>query len=674
MAHGVKFDRLKIFFFANQYKKGGIIKKAIYLRTGLLILLYLCLMVGCDLTEPPADEDDTTDEYDPTRFAGFWLGMTSQDLPVSFRVTGAGVIDSLVARISMSAGYGTWCRADFLSSMTAAIEKDSFAARIRYPGGDVSTVLSGAFSSDSTAHGEYDGFSGSFSFFCGGNLIMGSGSLFSTGTWEANKGIIIVNITSPPADSIVSGTIDIKTNIMSINGIKKVEFYIDDSLTYTDISTPYSYSWDTNQYDNGSYTIKVVGYDKAGHTANDQLTVIVDNKLSISITYPYDGADVSGNIDITTDVDAPNPISKVEFYINENLIYTDTSSPYSYSWDTKQYDNGTYTIEVIVYDTADQTANDENTVAVINAKWEFLTGGAVESSPAIGSDGTIYVGSFDDKLYAVNPDGTKKWEFLTGGNVSSSPAIGADGTIYVGSIDDKLYAVNPDGTKKWEFLTGGNVSSSPAVGSDGTIYVGSIDYKLYAVNPDGTKKWEFLTGDYVYSSPAIGSDGTVYIGSNDGILYAINPDGTKKWEFFTGVRVLSSSPAIGIDGTIYVGSLHGILYAINPNGTEKWGFYTGSYISQSSPAIGSDGTIYVGFRSYYTSGNGSIRAINPDGTKQWEFLTGRHVYSSPTIGLDGTIYVGSWDKKLYAITGSGYLTDSPWPMFHHDQQHTGRQK
>ena len=57
--------------------------------------------------------------------------------------------------------------------------------------------------------------------------------------------------------------------------------------------------------------------------------------------------------------------------------------------------------------------------------WEFKTGGAIgESSPAIGSDGTVYVGSFDTKLYAINgKSGVKLWEFKTGGKVGSSPAI-----------------------------------------------------------------------------------------------------------------------------------------------------------------------------------------------------------------------------------------------------------
>ena len=36
--------------------------------------------------------------------------------------------------------------------------------------------------------------------------------------------------------------------------------------------------------------------------------------------------------------------------------------------------------------------------------WEFKTGGVVHSSPAIGSAGTVYVGSYDNKLYAIKTD------------------------------------------------------------------------------------------------------------------------------------------------------------------------------------------------------------------------------------------------------------------------------
>jgi len=79
-----------------------------------------------------------------------------------------------------------------------------------------------------------------------------------------------------------------------------------------------------------------------------------------------------------------------------------------------------------------------------NLKWKFETGNYVYSSPAIGEDGTIYVGSWDDYLYAINPDGTLKWKYGTGSGVNSSPAIGQDGTIYVGSDDGYLYAIATD--------------------------------------------------------------------------------------------------------------------------------------------------------------------------------------------------------------------------------------
>lgn len=46
---------------------------------------------------------------------------------------------------------------------------------------------------------------------------------------------------------------------------------------------------------------------------------------------------------------------------------------------------------------------------------------------------------------------------------SGSPAVGTDGTIYVGSEDDNLYAINPvNGVPKWSFATAGcKITFSP---------------------------------------------------------------------------------------------------------------------------------------------------------------------------------------------------------------------
>jgi outer membrane protein assembly factor BamB len=202
---------------------------------------------------------------------------------------------------------------------------------------------------------------------------------------------------------------------------------------------------------------------------------------------------------------------------------------------------GTYVIKLIVNDgTMDSTPDYVIITALVEMlKWSYDAKGAGYSSPTIGNDGTIYVGSSDGNLYAINSNGTLKWKYVTESQVNSPPTIGDDGTIYVGSDDYYLYAIDPDGTLKWKYATASYVQSYPAIGTDGTIYVGTIyvgndlyvsgDKNFYAINPDGTLKWSYYAGSPdtssppvgVESSPAIGSDGTIYVGSNDGNLYAI---------------------------------------------------------------------------------------------------------------------------------------------------------
>ncbi|MDP7012075.1 MAG: PQQ-binding-like beta-propeller repeat protein, partial [Verrucomicrobiota bacterium] len=128
-------------------------------------------------------------------------------------------------------------------------------------------------------------------------------------------------------------------------------------------------------------------------------------------------------------------------------------------------------------------------------------GQAAPSQPAL-PDSTKKTPQPKPKPPPIKPDNVL-WEFETGGVVYSSPAIGSDGTVYVGSLDNKLYAINgKSGVKLWEFKTGDEVWALPSIGSDGTVYVGSDDNKLYAINgKSGDKLWEFKTRYYVSSSP-----------------------------------------------------------------------------------------------------------------------------------------------------------------------------
>lgn len=334
--------------------------------------------------------------------------------------------------------------------------------------------------------------------------------------------------------------------------------------------------------------------------------------------------------------------------------------------------NSTYTYRIKAYNFSG-SSKWSNVVSVRtlpaspgNLKWKFLTGGKIYSSPAIDSNGVVYVGSEDGNLYAVNPNGTMKWKFPAVGT-PSCPSIGARGTVYIRSGSD-LYSINPDGTLKWKYSIG-LAFSSPAIDSNGVIYVGGGDWYLYAINPDGTMKWKYKTGVVfsmpLLSSPSIGASNTVYMASVDGNLYAITPSGTLSWKYkMNGIKTLSS-PVIGDGNDVYIGGPDGELYAVNNDGTLKWTYPT-TY-AQSIPAIGEKRIVYIGGTDGLYAGK--------DGALIWKFQTSDQIDSSPMISNDGTIYVGCDDGYLYAINSNSQgLAGSPWPAFHHDPFHTGRQR
>jgi len=51
-------------------------------------------------------------------------------------------------------------------------------------------------------------------------------------------------------------------------------------------------------------------------------------------------------------------------------------------------------------------------------------------------------------------NGTVKWTFETGAGIESSPVVGTDGTIYFGSHDGYLYAISRNGELKWKIKIG----------------------------------------------------------------------------------------------------------------------------------------------------------------------------------------------------------------------------
>jgi outer membrane protein assembly factor BamB len=481
--------------------------------------------------------------------------------------------------------------------------------------------------------------------------------------------------------------------------------------------------------DTGTYYIRAQVQDKSGATSNwsepCSIRIIIDEPpLTPAIPSGPSEGKINLSYDFASSTNDPDG-DKISIRFDWGNGDTSDRSLFKLSGDTITMNNtwltpGTYPVKAQSRDVYDMTSDwsEELPVMITNlgtVKWRYHTSDyrAVVTSPAIGSDGTIYFGALNDTLYALNPDGTLKWSYSTNGDVYSSPAIGSDGTVYFGSYDNYLYALNPDGTLKWRYHAGTSVHSSPAIGSDGTIYFGQMwgEYhhgEFNALNPDGTLKWSYPTDCDIYSSPAIGQDGTIYFGTysidNDNYLYALNPDGSLKWGYSTGHgNCIYSSPAIGSDGTIYFIACDWYLYALNSDGILKWrllwpvqftptcypAISLGDTIYASAmpwfnkinpdgiwkwkiflephgpPTIGSEGTIYF-------AGLGGFCALNPDSTMKWYCQIRYPPSSPPAIGSDGTIYAGSIDGYLYAIQGSGQLGNTPWPKFRHDSKNTGR--
>jgi outer membrane protein assembly factor BamB len=286
------------------------------------------------------------------------------------------------------------------------------------------------------------------------------------------------------------------------------------------------------------------------------------------------------------------------------------------------------------------------------------------TAPIYSSDGnTVYVCGYnnnDKGVRSLSSDlTTQNWVFKPNDlavDFNCTPAVSTDGTIYAASGnaagDNKLFAINPDGTQKWASTSLVNfVSSAIAIGTDGTIYLSA---KLNAVvsptlpngclkafNPiDGSEKWSvtFTDSNAEQGGPAIADNGTIYLGSIGGRMRAFNPaNGTELWQY-----PLASNPPIGQIEVV--------------------------------PAIDNNGKIYFGTTG--TTGGGMFYVLNSDGTEAYTPLSlGTSITSSAAIGSDGKIYVAATDSgvgKLYALqTNATGLASGGWPMYAGNEKHVG---
>ncbi|MGB7843505.1 MAG: PQQ-binding-like beta-propeller repeat protein [Salinimicrobium sp.] len=303
---------------------------------------------------------------------------------------------------------------------------------------------------------------------------------------------------------------------------------------------------------------------------------------------------------------------------------------------------------VIVDNTLFIGSNDNNLYA-INAssgelEWNYKTEGPINSTPVV-KEGKVMFLSYDGFFYALNQkDGTLEWKFRTGGesifkvkdyyNGSFKPdfwdfylssAVVNDNSVYFGSSDSNIYALDIDtGEKKWNYKTGGSVHSSPAI-SGNSLVVGSWDSNVYCLDvTTGKEKWTLSTGKdlktYIWlgvQASASIDDGVVYIGSRDAKFYAVDlGTGETLWTQDDFHRSwMPSSAAIG-EKSIYTGSSDAFsFYSIDKKtGNINYSTTTNAY-TFSSPAIDEE-------MAYIGAANGRFYGIELEsGDIQWEFKT-----------------------------------------------------
>jgi outer membrane protein assembly factor BamB len=308
----------------------------------------------------------------------------------------------------------------------------------------------------------------------------------------------------------------------------------------------------------------------------------------------------------------------------------------------------------------------------------YTTGGPVKSTPTVADDGTIYVGSDDGHLYAINPgDGSLEWKFPSFGSIGpvrSQPAVGNAGTIYFGSEDGKIYAVSPAGAELNAFEIQANIPvHSPLVGAGGKVYVGADNSKFYGFDASLNREWEFTAaGPISYGRPALGPNGNIHISHRieaNGRIYSLNPairetdpagalfpvTAEREWEFDVGDGIQFMPGIDQLTGTIYSDRSGNRIVAIKATGTQDWEFNLGTDFD-STPVVGKDGTVYFG------ADDGKLYAINPVDRKngvafptsrEWAFTTGGEVDTTAALAPDGTIVVLSNDDTLYAVNPDG---------------------
>jgi outer membrane protein assembly factor BamB len=281
----------------------------------------------------------------------------------------------------------------------------------------------------------------------------------------------------------------------------------------------------------------------------------------------------------------------------------------------------------------------------VQPAWTYHTGSRIYASAVITPAGDIVVGSLDQSLTAVTPDGALRFRYSGTGKYYASAVVTEKGDVIAGSLDGSLVALTSHGQVRWQRKLSDAIDTSPVLGPDGRIYVAADG--LYAFDAAGNQLWHYAVGSHVRSAPAVHPQGLIVFGTAQGKLIGLKLDGALAFEVDAGAN-MDAGAAVTDDGRIVIGNDLGQVLCFDAKGTQVWRFDTGDDV-RATPAVMTDGSVIVG--SY----DRTLYALARDGSLKWRFPTAGRIRSSARIDRAGRIYFGSQDDFVYGLTPEGQL-------------------
>lgn len=104
-----------------------------------------------------------------------------------------------------------------------------------------------------------------------------------------------------------------------------------------------------------------------------------------SVDFPTNGSTVAGNISVSVSASDLVGVSRVELWKDGALFSTDTTSPYSYLWDTTKDVNGSHALQSKAYDAAGNVGTSSAVTVTVNNIADLTAPSVIINKPAANS-------------------------------------------------------------------------------------------------------------------------------------------------------------------------------------------------------------------------------------------------------------------------------------------------